>query len=127
MGGTQPTIRVLLADDSSLIRMSLLRALQSAGDIEVVAEATTGLEAVEKACRLHPDLVLMDVNLPGIDGIEATRRIKAECPEVRVVGLTMYTHVTTPMQQAGATACLDKALNPGALVAAVRGYASSRE
>lgn len=74
MNGVQQPIRVLLADDNSLVRMSLARALQSAGGIEVVAEATTGLAAVEMACRLRPDLVLMDVSLPDIDGVEAPRR-----------------------------------------------------
>jgi DNA-binding NarL/FixJ family response regulator len=124
MGEVRPLIRVLLADDNSLVRMSLARALRSAGDIEVAGEASTGLEAVEIACRLRPDLVLMDISLPGMDGIEATRRIKEACPEVRVVGLSMYTDADERMRAAGATGCLDKATPVAQLLVAIRLHAA---
>lgn len=118
--------RVLLADDSSVVRMGLSLALRTADDIEIVGEAGTGQQAVEMAGRLHPDLILMDVSLPELDGIEATRRIHAACPGLPIVGLTMYTDVAQRMLDAGAVDCLDKALGSRALVAAVRERATAR-
>lgn len=117
-------IRVLLADDNSIVRMGLSQALRSATDIEVVGEATNGVAAVEMACRLRPDLVLMDVSMPDIDGVEATRQIRAACPHVPVIGLTMYTDVNDVMRDAGAAACLDKGTPVAALVAAIREHAA---
>ena len=116
-------IRVLVVDDSVVLRMSLAMALRTAEDIELIGELSDGIEAVALTCRLQPDLVLMDVSLPGIDGIEATRRIHAACPEVRIVGLSMYTDVSEDMLAAGAVACLDKATPAAAIVAAIRDYA----
>lgn len=122
--GRKRTIRVLLADDNSIVRMGLSRALRSAKDIEVVAEAANGLAAVEMACRLRPDLVLMDVSMPDIDGYEATRQIRVACPQVPVIGLTMYTDANDLMLDAGAVACLDKGTPVAALVAAIRKHAA---
>ena len=122
--GPKRTIRVILADDNSIVRMGLLRALRSAKDIEVVAEAADGLAAVETACCIQPDLVLMDVSMPGIDGLEATRRIRTACPQVPVIGLTMYTDVKDRMLEAGAVACLDKGTPVAVLVAAIREHAA---
>jgi DNA-binding NarL/FixJ family response regulator len=80
-------MRLVLADDHPLFRSSL-RSLLVARGLEVVGEASDGREAVELACRLRPDLVLMDVAMPGLDGIEATRQIVARAPDVKVVLLT---------------------------------------
>lgn len=81
-------MRVLLADDHALFRDGLL-SLLAAWDIEVVGQASTGTEAVALARRLHPDLVLMDVHMPEMDGLDATRLIKAELPDTAVVILTV--------------------------------------
>ncbi|HWH33824.1 MAG TPA: response regulator transcription factor [Acidimicrobiales bacterium] len=86
--------RVLLADDHRILREGLRRSLE-AQHIEVVGEAADGDEALELAEALRPDVVLMDVSMPVLDGVEATRRIRQRLPEVRVVMLTMHADETT--------------------------------
>jgi DNA-binding NarL/FixJ family response regulator len=82
--------RLLLADDHDLVRSGLRRILIREQDLEVVGEATNGLEAVQLCRRLKPDLVLMDVRMPQMDGLEATRQVKAEQPEVSVLMVSAY-------------------------------------
>ncbi|HET8761156.1 MAG TPA: response regulator transcription factor [Nitrospiria bacterium] len=83
-------IRVLIADDHQVVRDGLSAILQTKDDIVVVGEAKDGVEAVEKTKQLQPDVVLMDISMPRMTGVEATRKIKEQCPSVRVVVLTMY-------------------------------------
>lgn len=80
---------VLLADDHTIVREGLKRILEEAG-IKVVAEAANGVETAEKASELQPDVILMDIEMPKLDGIEATRKIKKENPQAQVVILTMH-------------------------------------
>lgn len=82
-------IRVLLADDHSLFRQGIASILNAQADFEVVGEAGDGLEALVKAHELTPDLILMDVGMPGCDGLEATQRVKRELPGVIIVMLTV--------------------------------------
>jgi len=84
------TITVLLADDNADFRSGLQALLSAVDDISVVGEAADGTDAVTRAARLQPDVVLMDINMPGLDGIEATRRITAATPHIGVVVLTMF-------------------------------------
>jgi DNA-binding NarL/FixJ family response regulator len=83
-------IRVLIADDHRLFREGLAYILNQQVDFEVIGEADDGLEALIKARELEPDLILMDVTMPGCDGLEATQRIKAELPDTTIVMLTVY-------------------------------------
>lgn len=118
-------IRVLVADDHPIVRSGIVGLLQTAADVEVVGEASTGLEAVELAGRLAPDLVLMDLRMPGLDGDAATARILAERPDIRVVILTTYESddaILTAIE-AGASGYLLKAAPQDELLAGIRSVA----
>ncbi|NLF30279.1 MAG: response regulator [Planctomycetes bacterium] len=113
---------VLIVDDHRIMREGLAGLLQFEPDIEVVGEAADGAQAVELAARLRPDVIIMDVNLGEMNGIEATRQIVAGRPEVKVIGLSMRTEpdVIAAMKEAGAAAYLTKGGPSGDLIAAIR-------
>jgi PAS domain S-box-containing protein len=115
-------VRVVVVDDHAIVRDSLVQALQDEPDIEIVGQATDGRQAVDTIRALRPDVVLMDISLPTIDGIEATRLVKAELPQVRVIGLSMHDDAVyrNAMREAGAVECLDKSSSPDRIVNAVR-------
>jgi len=115
-------MRILLADDQALVRGGLRLILDAEPDIEVVAEAADGHEAVARAIETKPDLVLMDIRMPALDGIEATRRLLAELPETRVLILTTFDldDYVVDAFRAGASGFLLKTAPPPQLVAAVR-------
>ncbi len=116
------TIRILLADDQVLVRGGFRMILESEADLEVVGEASDGGEAIALVQQLEPDVVLMDVRMPDVDGIEATRRIVASGSEARVVVLTTYDtdeNVYAALR-AGASAFLLKDVRPVELIEAVR-------
>jgi DNA-binding NarL/FixJ family response regulator len=115
-------IRVLLADDHTLFREGLRALFASEGDIEVVGEAFDGEEAVRKASELRPDVVVMDILMPVLNGIEATRRIRTTLPEVKVLVLSMYDdeeHVQR-LLAAGASGCMLKRATSDELVRSLR-------
>ncbi len=115
-------IRVLLADDQALVRAGLRLILEAEADIQVVGEAADGVEAVALALDTHPDLVLMDVRMPQLDGIEATSRLLAQLSETRVLMLTTFDldEYVVDAFRAGASGFLLKTSPPHQLVAAVR-------
>ena len=120
------TIRVLVADDQSMVRAGFRLLLSGEADIEVVAEARNGLEAVEKAARYKPSLVLMDIRMPELDGIEATRRILAADAAARVLILTTFDldEYIYEALGAGASGFVLKDDPPEQLIAAVRTVAA---
>lgn len=83
-------VRILLADDHTILRDGIRALLEDEPDMLVVGEAEDGRTAVKLACQLHPDVVLMDIAMPLLNGLEATRQIKRECPQVNVLILTMH-------------------------------------
>ena len=120
------TIRLVLADDQPLVRMGFRLVLEATGDIQVVGEAGDGAMGVERTLALHPDVVLMDVRMPGMDGVEATRRICASPVESRVIVLTTFDldEYAFAALQAGASGFLLKDVRPEELIAAVRSVAA---
>ncbi|MDP9865613.1 MULTISPECIES: response regulator [Streptosporangium] len=118
-------IRVLLADDHPVYRDGLAALLGSMPGIEVVGTAATGLEAVERAAELQPDVVVMDVRMPELDGIEATRRVAADSPHIGVVMLTMSEEDATlfAAMRAGARGYLLKGANQAEIGRAITSVA----
>ena len=118
-------IRVLIADDHQVVREGLSAVLKTKSDIEIVGVAKDGLEAVEKARELVPDVVLMDISMPRMNGVEATRELKRENPHIGVVVLTMYAEeeYIFDLVKAGATGYLLKDADSGQIVKALRAIA----
>ena len=115
-------IKVLIADDHRVVREGLAAILKTKDDIHIVGEAQDGMEAVEKVKTLVPDVVLMDVSMPRMGGVEATRQIKREFPHIGVVALTMYDEqqYIFDLVRAGATGYLLKDSESSQIVAAIR-------
>ncbi|MGE0486915.1 MAG: response regulator [Gammaproteobacteria bacterium] len=115
-------IRLLLVDDQRLVRRCVAMRLNAVADFEVVAEACSGEEARELARQHTVDIVLMDLNMPGIGGLEATRRLLALAPELRVIGLSMYVSGPFPKQflRLGGAGYVSKNADTEELVDAIR-------
>ena len=116
------TIRVLVADDQSMVRAGFRMLLAGEEDMEVVAEASNGLEAVDKAARFHPAVVLMDIRMPELDGLEATRRILASDNGARILILTTFDldEYVFEALRIGASGFVLKDDSPEQLIAAIR-------
>ena len=116
------TIRVLVADDQSMVRAGFRMLLAGEEDIEVVAEASNGLEAVDKAARFRPGVILMDIRMPELDGLEATRRILAGDADARILVLTTFDldEYVYEALRAGASGFVLKDDSPEQLIAAIR-------
>ena len=121
-------IRILLADDHSVVRAGLCALLTQQPDMEVVGEAMDGRDAILKVQELRPDVVVMDIAMPGTTGLEATRQIKIECPDVHILLLTMFADEQHFFQSihAGASGFIVKEAMPEELLAAVRTVADGQ-
>src|SRR5437870_8829110 len=115
-------IRVLIADDHRVVRAGLAAIMRASGDLEVLGEARDGQEAIEKARELQPDVILMDVSMPRMNGVEATRAIKRETPHIGIVALTMYDEekYIFDLVRAGATGYLLKDSDSAQIISAIR-------
>ena len=121
-------IRVVLVDDHAVMRQGLRSLLRALADIEIVGEASDGEAAVHLIRNVHPDVVLMDVSMPGMDGIQATRIVHSEFPEVQVIGLSMFQEKeqAAAMREAGAVDYLTKSGPADSVVAAIRACAARK-
>jgi DNA-binding NarL/FixJ family response regulator len=121
-------ITVLVVDDHRLVRAGLTGLLDAVADIEVVGDAPDGAQALEAIRRRPPDVVLMDVSMPGLDGIGATRQIIAEYPDLKIVALTSFADQARvrDMLAAGAVGYLLKDCEPDQLIGAIRAAASGQ-
>jgi NarL family two-component system response regulator LiaR len=121
-------IKVMIVDDHAVVRSGLSAFLLAFDDLEHVGDATGGADAVSKCTSLRPDVVLMDLVMPGVDGAEATRRIKEACPEVQVIALTSYKEddLVQGALKAGAISYLLKNVTADELAEAIRGAHAGR-
>ena len=122
------SIRIILADDHIILRHGLSKSLQMEKDIEVIAQANNGRTAVELVQELSPDVIIMDIGMPDLNGIEATRQIVKNSPKVRVIGLSMHSakKFIVEMFKAGASGYLLKDCEFDELVNAIRTVASGK-
>ena len=120
------SIRILIADDHAVVREGLRAVLGSEPDMEVVGEAATGKEVIERATELRPDVILMDIQMPGINGIEASRRILDASPKVGVVVLTMFEDDESVFSamRAGARGYVLKGAHPSEILKVLRAVAA---
>ena len=118
-------IRVLLADDHRIMRASLAGLLRTQAGIDVIGQAADGQEVIDMARSLRPDVIVMDITMPVVDGVEATRTLTRELPNVSVIGLSMHEKedMQTSMREAGAARYLTKDGPPELLIAAIRSSA----
>ncbi len=121
-------MRVLIADDHTMVRESLVSVLQADGDVQVVAQASDGIEALEKAVLLRPDIVIADLSMPRLNGIEVVRRLREALPDTKVLVLTMHQEDEYVLQavRAGASGYLVKDSAAAELLAAVRSLHAGR-
>lgn len=124
-GASSPTttqfVRVLITDDQTLFRSGLARLLEEDPRVQVVGQAVDGADAVKKAAALKPDVVLMDIKMPNMDGVEATRKIAAELPETKILVLTTFDADSYVLQalRAGASGYVLKNSQPAAIVSSI--------
>jgi DNA-binding NarL/FixJ family response regulator len=114
-------ITVLVADDHTIVRKGICSLIDGKADIQVIGEAEDGRDAIEKAEALAPDVVLMDITMPHLNGLEATRQIKKMFPQIKILALTMYTNeYILQILQAGASGYVVKQAAPAELLSAIQ-------
>ncbi len=118
---TESLIRVLVVDDHPLLRQGLRNLINAFDEFSIVGEAEDGAQAYELAQQVQPDVIMMDVHMPNMNGIEATRRIKTALPHVIIIGLSVNTSaaMADQMDAAGASAHLGKEMDPDSLYKAI--------
>ncbi len=118
----------MVVDDHAIVRQGIANLLAEETDIEVVGEAADGQEAVDKAAKLLPDVILMDVSMPKLNGIEATRAIRNEFSDIRIIGLSMFgdDERAQAMRDAGAVEYLTKSGQADALINVIRKSVQAR-
>jgi DNA-binding NarL/FixJ family response regulator len=114
-------ITVLVADDHTIVRKGICSLLDAKSGIEVVGEASDGYEAIQMASSLQPDVVLMDITMPHLNGLEATRQIKKDFPQIKILALTMHTNEEYVLKilKAGAAGYVLKHAAPAELITAI--------
>src|SRR5512133_2499479 len=122
------TTRILLVDDHAVVRSGLRMLLENERDVEIIGEAASAHEAIEAAINLKPDVILMDIGLPDLSGIDATRQIKKVVPNSAIVALTIHEdeEYFFKMLEAGATGYVPKRAAPDELLTAIRAAASGQ-
>jgi two-component system response regulator NreC len=122
------TIRLLLVDDHAVVRSGLKMLLENERDVEIIGEAASASEAIEATMRMKPDVVLMDIGLPDLSGIDATRQIKKSTSQVAIVALTIHEdeEYFFKMLEAGASGYVPKRAAPEELLTAIRAAASGQ-
>lgn len=104
-------MRILIVDDNELVRRGIARILSGHANCEVCAEASDGVDALQKARQFRPDVILIDINMPGMDGLEASRRLRQELPEIKIFIMSQNDadRFLPDARKAGADGCVDKA------------------
>lgn len=120
-------MKILIVDDQARTRRSLKALLSTCVRADVIREAADGKEAVQIVDESHPDLVLMDVQMPGMDGLQATRLIKSTWPKVSIIALSMYNDYRGEALAAGANAFISKGDSPDKLLETIENMADNRE
>jgi DNA-binding NarL/FixJ family response regulator len=111
-------LRILIADDQPALRKSFRELLEARREFQVVGEAANGLEAIAQAGVLQPDVVLMDVSMPELDGVEATRRLRVDLPHIQILGFSVYPRLEGPhpIERAGAAGFFTKGIDTQRLI-----------
>jgi|SRR5689334_12984066 two-component system, NarL family, response regulator NreC len=120
-------MRILIADDNQAVRRGVAGIISRQGPWEICGEAADGTEALQKAQELHPDLILLDMSMPGMDGIQVTRRLHETLPEIKVIIMSHHdpAQILPSILQAGALACIDKSRITAELVPAIKTIGNS--
>jgi DNA-binding NarL/FixJ family response regulator len=121
-------IRVLLVDDNPIVRRAVSWRIKAEPDMEVVGQAEDGSKAIKLALTLQPEVVIMDVSMPRLHGVEAARQLQEHCPACRVIGFSIYTapEAASAMSKAGAVHFVNKRDDPASLIAAIRSVCGRR-